>query len=140
MSLVERGWHCSYTLKYHIVWVTKYRFNKFFGQVEKETKETLRQIATDYDWDIEEMEIMPNHVHVYVSAEQTDRPCDVVKKLKEESSKAMGKKYPYLKNKKGAVWARGYFISSVNDKTTSEQIKKYIRNQKIVAAQRKLFD
>jgi len=52
----------------------------------------------------------------------------------------MGKKYPYLKNKKGAVWARGYFITTENDKTTAEQIKKYIRNQKAVAAQGSLFD
>ena len=140
MTSIEKGWHNTYSLKYHIVWVTKYRYNKFFGQVEKETKEVLKQIALDYDWEIEEMEMMPDHVHLYISTEVTDRPCDVVKRLKEESSKMMGKKYPYLKNKKGAVWARGYFITTVNDKTTAEQIKKYIRNQKAVAAQGKLFD
>lgn len=107
MGIVEKGWHCRYTIKYHIVWVTKHRYNKFFGQVEKETKEVLKQIAQGYDWEIEEMEVMPDHVHLYVSTEPTDRPCDVVKRLKEESSKLMGKKYPYLKNKKGAVWGRG---------------------------------
>ena len=140
MASIEKGWHCTYSLKYHIVWVTKYRYKKFFGQVEKDTKETLQQIAEGYDWEIEEMEMMPDHIHLYIATEPTDRPSDVVKRLKEESSKAIGKRYPYLKNKKGAVWARGYFISSVNDKTTSEQIKKYIRNQKAVAAQGKLFD
>jgi putative transposase len=140
MTSIEKGWHNTYSLKYHVVWVTKYRYNKFFGQVEKDTKEALKQIALDYDWEIEEMEMMPDHIHLYISTEVTDRPCDVVKRLKEESSKQMGKKYPYLKNKKGAVWARGYFITTVNDKTTAEQIKKYIRNQKAVAAQGKLFD
>ena len=140
MGAIEKGWHCRYTLKYHIVWITKYRYSKFYGQVEKDTEEALKQIAKDYDWEIEELEVMPEHVHLYVATEPTDRPCDVVKKLKEESSKRMGKKYPYLKNKKGAVWGRGYFISSVNDKTTAQQIKKYIRNQKIVAAQGRLFD
>ena len=140
MTSIEKGWHNTYSLKYHIVWVTKYRYNKFFGQVEKDTKEALKQIADDYDWGIEEMEMMPDHIHLYISTEVTDRPCDVVKRLKEESSKKMGKKYPYLKNKKGAVWARGYFITTVNDKTTAEQIKKYIRNQKVVAAQGRLFD
>jgi putative transposase len=140
MANIEKGWHCVYTLKYHIVWVTKNRYNKFFGQVEKDTKETLKQIAQDYDWEIEELEMMPDHIHLYVATEPTDRPSDVVKRLKEESSKKMGRKYPYLKNKKGAVWGRGYFISSVNDKTTAQQIKKYIRNQKAVAAQGKLFD
>jgi len=139
MSEIEKGWHNVYTLKYHIVWVTKYRYNKFFGQVEKDAKTVFFEIAKDYDWEIVELGIEPDHVHVYLSTEPTDRPSDVVKWMKEESSKRLGKKYPYLKNKKGAVWARGYFISTVNDKTISEQIKRYIRNQKAVSSQGKLF-
>lgn len=82
---------------------------------------------------------LTDHLYLYLSTEPTDRPSDVIKKLKEESSKALGIKYPYLKNKKGAVWERRYFITTVNDKTTSEQIKRYIRNQKAVAAQGTLF-
>lgn len=100
----------------------------------------MQQIAVDYDWEIEELGVEPDHVHVYISTEPTDKPTDVVKRLKEESSKALGKQYPYLKNKKGAVWGRGYFMTTVNDRTTSEQIKRYIRNQKLVAAQGKLFE
>lgn len=137
---VERGYHCAYSLKYHIVWVTKYRYAKFFQQVEQDAEKIFREIAEQYDWEIEEMEVMPDHVHVYIGVEPTDRPSDIVKKLKEESSKILGKRYPYLKNAKGAVWARGYFMSTVNDKTTSEQIKRYVRNQKRVVVQGKLFD
>ena len=65
MTSIEKGWHNTYSLKYQIVWVTKDRYNKFFGQVEKDTKETLKQIALDYDWEIEEMEMMPDHVHLF---------------------------------------------------------------------------
>jgi len=137
---IEKGYHCVYSLKYHIVWITKYRYNKFFKQVEQEARKVLQQIAVDYDWEIEELGVEPDHVHVYISTEPTDKPTDVVKRLKEESSKALGKQYPYLKNKKGAVWGRGYFMTTVNDRTTSEQIKRYIRNQKLVAAQGKLFE
>ena len=138
MSEIEKGWHNVYTLKYHIVWVTKYRYNKFFGQVEKEARQIFFGIAKEYDWEIEELGVESDHVHIYLSTELTDRPDDVVKWLKGESSKRLGRKYPYLKNKKGAVWARGYFISTVNDKTISEQIKRYIRNQKAVSSQGKL--
>ena len=138
MSEIEKGWHNVYTLKYHIVWVTKYRYNKFFGQVEKEARQIFFGIAKEYDWEIEELGVESDHVHIYLSTELTDRPDDVVKWLKGESSKRLGRKYPYLKNKKGAVRARGYFISTVNDKTISEQIKRYIRNQKAVSSQGKL--
>ena len=138
MSEIEKGWHNVYTLKYHIVWVTKYRYNKFFGQVEKEARQIFFGIAKEYDWEIEELGVESDHVRIYLSTEPTDRPDDVVKWLKGESSKRLGRKYPYLKNKKGAVWARGYFISTVNDKTISEQIKRYIRNQKAVSSQGKL--
>lgn len=136
---IEKGYHCVYSLKYHVVWITKHRYKKFYGQVEKEAGKTLRWVAESYDWEVEEMDISPDHVHLYISTEPTDRPSDVIKKLKEESSKALGTKYPYLKNRKGRVWGRGYFITTVNDKTTSEQIKRYIRNQKAVAAQGTLF-
>lgn len=139
MADIQKGWHTTYSLKYHIVWITKHRHEKFYGLVAKDTKEVLKQVATDYDWEIEELEVMPDHIHIYLSAEPNDRPDDIVKWLKVGSSKKMSKKYPYLKNNKGEVWGRGYFISSVNDKTTSEQIKKYIRNQKTVAAQGTLF-
>jgi len=140
MAKIEKGYHCVYSLKYHMVWITKYRYKKFFGSVEKEAVKILKWIAESYDWEIEEMDVSPDHLHLYISTEPTDRPSDVIKKLKEESSKTLGKKYPYLKNKKGAVWGRGYFITTVNDKTTSEQIKRYIRNQKAVAAQGTLFN
>ena len=137
---IEKGYHCVYSLKYHIVWITKYRYAKFFRQVEQDARKRLFEIAQDYDWEIEELGVEPDHVHVYISTEPTDKPCDIVKRLKEESSKILGKQYPYLKNKKGTVWGRGYFMTTVNDRTTSEQIKRYIRNQKLVAAQGKLFE
>ena len=137
---IEKGYHCVYSLKYHIVWITKYRYEKFFRQVEQDARKRLFEIAEDYDWEIEELGVEPDHIHVYISTEPTDKPCDIVKRLKEESSKILGKQYPYLKNKKGTVWGRGYFMTTVNDRTTSEQIKRYIRNQKLVAAQGKLFE
>jgi putative transposase len=137
---VDKGYHTTYSFKYHIVWVTKYRYAKFFGQVEKDAIVILKSIAVEYDWEIEEIDVSPDHVHLYLVGEPTDKPCDIVKRLKEESSKFLGRKYPYLRNKKGAVWARGYFMTTVNDKTTSEQIKRYIRNQKHVAIQGSLFD
>lgn len=139
MTEIEKGWHCTFTLKYHIVWVTKYRDEKFFGLVEKQAREVLKQVANEYDWEIEELGVEPDHIHVYVSAEPTDRPDDIVKWLKATSAKRLSQKYPYLANKKGNVWGRGYFISTVNDKTTSQQIKRYIQNQKQVAAQGTLF-
>lgn len=136
---IEKGYHCVYSIKYHIVWISKCRYKKFFGQVEKRTQEVLKQIASEYDWTIEEIDISPNHIHLYLAAEPTDRPDEIIKWLKSDSIKILSKEYPYLKNKKNAVWGRGYFITTVNDKTTSETIKRYIRNQKQLANQDRLF-
>ena len=136
---IEKGYHCAYSIKYHIVWISKCRYKKFFGQVEKRTQEVLKQIASEYDWTIEEIDISSDHIHLYLSSEPTDAPDAIIKWLKSDSSKILGKEYPYLKNKKNAVWARGYFITTVNDKTTSETIKRYIRNQKQLSNQGRLF-
>ena len=98
----------------------------------------MKQIAGEYDRTIEEIDISPDHIHLYLSAEPTDRPDEITKWLKSNSSKTLGKEYPYLKNKKNAVWARGYFITTVNDKTTAETIKRYIRNHKELSKQDRL--
>jgi len=126
---LKKSDHAVYSLKYHIVWITKYRYKKFFAEQQKRCKEILIQIATEYEWEIEEMSVEKDHVHLYISTDPTDKPCNVVQVLKCKSASILKKEFPFLKSGKGNVWGRGYFISSVNDKTTSEMIRRYIQNQ-----------
>ena len=131
--------HVVYNIKYHLVWITKYRYKKFHGRVAERTKELLLELGLEYEVPIEEISIEPDHVHIYIRMDPDDRPSKVVQVLKSQSAKVLKQEYKYLANKKGNVWGRGYFITSVNDKTTSEMIKRYIRNQKQEAKQMKIW-
>lgn len=75
------------------------------------------------------MDVSADHVHLYVATEPTDRPCDVVATLKAKSASRLQDEFPELRAGKGRVWGRGYFISSVNDRTTSQVIIQYIKKQ-----------
>lgn len=57
-----------YNTGYHIVWSTKYRRPVLTESVSDELKDILYAIACDKDFIIKEVEIMPDHVHVFASA------------------------------------------------------------------------
>lgn len=124
------GDHTTYILKYHIVWITKYRRKKFFEKHQIRCREILAALCLEYEWLIEALDVSPDHTHLYVATEPQDRPSDVVATLKAKSASILRQEFPELRAGKGRIWGRGYFISSVNDKTTSHIIIKYIRNQK----------
>lgn len=118
--------HATYVLKYHIAWITKYRRRKFVAEKRLRCKEVLRSLCADYEWIAETLEVSDDHVHLYL-VDPADRPCDVVVVLKAKSAGILKREFPELQAGKGRVWARGYFMSSVNDHTTSHIINQYIR-------------
>ena len=62
------------TLQYHIVWCTKYRHPVLTGAVEVETKTILAQTCTEYGWTLKAIEVMPEHVHLFLEASPDDAP------------------------------------------------------------------
>ena len=75
---------------------------------------------------------MPDHIHIFVDVPQTVAPCDVVRTLKSISAIELFKVYPKLKQfyaRCGALWSRGYFVSTVEHISEATVIK-YIEEQK----------
>jgi len=60
--------HSIYNLNYHIVFVTKYRHEVLKDKVECFAKKKIKEICYSYEWELLEMEIMPDHIHIFVSA------------------------------------------------------------------------
>ena len=128
---IRRTKHAVYELKYHLVWVPKYRA-RILGVGEKQyLKKVLKEIAEEYGFEIDTMEVMVDHVHVFIEAPPAYAPARVVQILKSISAKELYKKYPGLRKKmwSGAIWEEGYFVRSVGDAVTSEVIRKYIKYQ-----------
>ena len=125
--------HAVYDLKYHfLVWTPKYRKELLIGEVAEATKELLGEIAEAYDMEIDTLEVMEDHVHLFVSCPPRYSPARVMQILKSVSARELFARFPWLRRKLwgGELWGDGYFVRSVGDQVTAEIIRRYIRYQK----------
>ncbi len=129
---IRRTKHAVYDLKYHLVWVPKYRAGILGGEVNEYLKEVFKRIAEEYEFRIDTMEIMEDHVHIFVEAGPAYSPAQVVQIVKSISAREVYKKFPKMRKEmwSGKIWSDGYFVRSVGDKVTAEVIRKYIQYQK----------
>lgn len=133
--------HTVYDIKYHIVWIPKYRKKLLTEDIQRRLKEIFQEIAEQYEFEIEAMEVMVEHVHIFLSAPPKYAPSEIVNILKGISSKKVFEGFPWLKQYlwAGEFWSDGYFVRTVGDKVTSELIKRYIKYQHQTNIQRDLF-
>ena len=126
---LRRASHAVYDTKYHLVWCPKYRRNLFAqGPVRERAAELFREIADEYEYEIDEMEVAEDHVHIFLTFPPRTSISEAVKTLKSISARELFREYPSLRKRmwSGEMWEDGYFVRTVGDKLTSEIIRKYI--------------
>ena len=79
--------------------------------------------------EIASLEIMPDHVHLFVKAKPSAVPQWITQQLKGYTSRILRKEFPRLKNKLSSLWTRSYYCESVGH-ISEETIRKYIQDQK----------
>lgn len=132
MSKVYTGRGYVYLIQYHIVWCVKYRHKIIQGDIEIKLKELIYKIAEDNNFKIEEMETMPDHVHLLIECSPQHYIPDIMKALKGVSARLLMKEYGDILKKKlwgGHLWNPSYFVATVSE-NTEEQIRDYIKSQK----------
>ena len=131
MSPIKRTRHAVYDLKYHFVWTPKYRKQILKGDVAEFVKMTLRHIAEEYEWEIEQMAVQVDHIHMFMQVAPRYAPAQVVQILKSITAREVFEQFPQLRKQlwAGEFWGAGYFVRSVGDAVTAEVIGKYIRYQ-----------
>jgi REP-associated tyrosine transposase len=131
VSPLRRTRHAVYDLKYHFVWVPKYRKLLLTGPISKRLKEIFQDIAERYEFEIDTMEVMEDHVHLFLVVPPKYAPSMVVNILKSISAKLIFKEFPAIKRQLwgGELWNDGYFVRSVGDKVTADVICQYIKHQ-----------
>ncbi|MBF8304779.1 MAG: transposase IS200-family protein [Dehalococcoidia bacterium] len=129
---IRRTEHAVYDLKYHLVWVPKYRVHLLGGEVGEYLKGVFKQIAEQYEFWIDTMEVVEDHVHVFVEAPPKYSPAQLVQMMKSISAREIFKKYPKIRKQmwSGKIWSDGYFVRSVGDEVTADIIRRYIKYQK----------
>jgi len=122
--------HAVYDLKYHLVWITKYRKKVLRGQIAIRLRELIKQTCATLDVYIESGHVAVDHVHLLVSVPPQVSVSDLMQRLKGRSSRKMLEEFGELRRQFWGqqLWARGYFAASSGN-VTDEIIKQYIESQ-----------
>lgn len=122
----------KYSLKVHIVLVTKYLKQLLQGSIADDVKQKILDIANTRGYEIIAMETDKDHIHFLLSYDAKDRVCDIVKIVKQETTYYLWQKYNSVLSKqywkKKIFWSDGYFACSIGE-VSSATIQKYIESQ-----------
>lgn len=124
--------HSRYIIKYHIVWIVKYRRDILSDEkISNKVNEIIREIAERYGFEIISLATDGNHIHIFVSAPPRYSPSQIVNILKSISARQIFQQFPEIKKRLwgGEFWGDGFYIGTIGDGATTDIIKKYIANQ-----------
>ena len=121
-----------YNFHYHLIWVTKYRKPVFTDEeLVSEMKNILLDLAKINEIEIEELEVMPDHVHLLLSFKPKVAASSIVKYLKGHSAKIFFRNHPETRNQEfwgGHLWSHSYYMSTLGN-MSKDVVEKYIQNQ-----------
>jgi len=128
----RRSAHAAYDTAYHLVWSPKYRKHILAGALAARVEQMFTEISEAYDITIDEMEVSPDHVHLFCSFPPRYSIAQVVGMFKSLSGRAIFREFPQVKRQLwgGEFWEDGYFARTVGDKVMAEMIRKYIKRHK----------
>ena len=130
MKDYKAGSHTIWDCKYHVVWVTKYRYAVLGGDVGLRCRELLREIARSQEMIIYAGSINRDHVHMLIGIPPQLSVSKAVQYLKGKSSHKLLSEYDSLRKRYWGqhLWARGYWVASSGN-VTDDVWKKYIEDQ-----------
>ncbi|MCA9369009.1 IS200/IS605 family transposase [Candidatus Woesebacteria bacterium] len=128
------GAHTKHRLRYHLVWIPKYRKRVLKGKISTRLKSLFYEACQVNRWWIDELTILDNHVHLLIQIKPSESIAEVVQRLKGGSSRIIRKEYPGLEDFLwgDSFWADGYFAETVGQ-VNEQVIKEYIKNQHAVS-------
>lgn len=118
-----------YNIGYHIIWCSKYRRNVLTGDIESRLKDLVIQKSNENGWSIENIEIMPDHLHLFIKATPSDSISHIVSQLKEYTSSVLRNEFELLRTRLPTLWTRSFYVETIGHISESV-IKKYIDDQK----------
>ncbi len=122
--------HVIYDCKYHIVWITKYRYPVLTGNVALRARELIRQICNANEVEIIVGSVGSDHIHLMVSVPPNLALSKLIQYLKGATSRKLQQEFSDLSKRYWGqhIWARGYWVATTGN-VTDEIIREYIQNQ-----------
>ena len=120
--------NACYQINYHLVWCPKYRRPVLVGLVASRLLELFGEIADKWDLELIAQEVMPDHIHLFVSAPPKYSPAKVAQLFKGTTSRVIRLEFPEIKQhirKAGTLWSPGYYVGTAGN-VSAEVIRRYI--------------
>jgi putative transposase len=118
-----------FSLKYHLVWCPKYRLPVLERPVDGRLKTLIREIAEQREMTVHALEVMPDHVHLFIETDPRWAPAEIAARFKAVSSKVLREEFPPIRSRLPTLWSRSYFCATVGA-VSEATIRRYIKAQK----------
>ena len=128
-KIYKSEYNMVYSCQYHVIFCPKYRRKILSGSIEARLRELILEKQIEHGYNILEMEIMPDHVHLFIKASPVDSPHYIVQQLKGHSSRILREEFPEISRRLPTLWTRSYYCESVGH-ISEETIRRYIEDQK----------
>jgi putative transposase len=129
MSRYAKNAGAVFSLKLHIVWCPKYRRSVLIGKVAERLSELLHEKATELEMTIHALEVMPDHVHLFMEFDPRWGVAEIVNRLKGFTSRVLREEFPTLRSRIPTLWSRSYYAGTVGH-VSENTVRAYIENQK----------
>jgi putative transposase len=114
---------------YHFVWCPKYRRKILVGDIAKRLDELIREKAIQLKCKVLALEIMPDHVHLFIQGTPQISPNSIVGQIKGYTSRVLRSEFKEARSRLPTLWTRSYFVST-HGHISDLLIQKYIEEQK----------
>ena len=118
-----------FSLKYHVVWCPKYRRPVLVDRVEKRLVDLITDAAEWRGMTVHALEVMPDHVHLFIETDPRWAPAEFVGKIKANTSRVLREEFPHLRTRLPTLWSRSYFCSTFGS-VSETTVRRYIEAQK----------
>jgi len=114
MTIYSKARHTIYHHRYHIVWITKYRYKVLTGEIKMRVRDIVASVAEELNVNIENGVVSSDHVHIFVSIPPHMTVSDFVRRVKGRSSRKIQQEFPSIRKRYWGkhFWARGYFSAT----------------------------
>jgi len=140
---VMHACHCTYRIRYHMVFVLKYRKELVTKEIFEFMKEVCRGIEERYYLKFDAIGHEEDHIHILVRGAPRYSPSRIMQICKGVLAVQIFKKFPRLKEDElwgGEFWSDGGHVDTVGDGRALDEVRKYVLSQGRDASQLTLFE
>jgi len=127
VAKVRTSKHNRYNINYYLVWIPKTRMRILVEPFKSTVEETIKNVCSYKQWHPLALQVMPDHVHFFVSAPPKWAPSVIVQTLKAWTSRTLREKFSTIRQTRYTddFWARGFYCGTAGH-VSAEQVARYI--------------